>query len=264
MPKQRLALQQRIEDDLLADEHIIGGFYGGSIGTGSTDIYSDIDVRIVVSDDQYERYRSAKRERANGWGDVLFFEDSPWTNYSVAHYETFIKVDSFYYRKRDLVASVWLQDSKIVLDRDGFLHELVAESRTLRYEPSVEEVMVLQTKFLAHSHEVYRRARRGEWNYALSCLNQLRMIVVTAWYMDKGEQPNTLGDWAKYEGERSLLDQRQLEVLAEWDGYRDEGDVMRKVRMIYGEFKTVHRSLCECVGVDEESEKMDRVMGMVL
>lgn len=77
LPKQRLALQQKMEDDLLQDERIIGVFYGGSIGTGTTDIYSDIDVRIVVSDDHYERYRLAKRERAKFWGDVLFFENLP-------------------------------------------------------------------------------------------------------------------------------------------------------------------------------------------
>ncbi|WYP26060.1 nucleotidyltransferase domain-containing protein [Alkalihalobacillus sp. FSL W8-0930] len=264
MPKQRLALQQRIEGDLLQDKRIIGVFYGGSIGTKTTDIYSDIDVRIVVSDEHYERYRLAKRVRAKCWGDVLFFEDLPCTNYSVAHYDSFLKVDSFYYRTRDLVASVWLQNVKVLLDRGGFLHELVAESRKLRYEPSVEEVIVLRTKFLAHSHEVYRRARRGEWNYALNCLNYLRMIVVTAWCMDKRIQPNTLGDWAKYEGARSQLDEWQLVFLAEWDGRRDAEDMLSKVRMMFDEFKTVHRSLCACVGIDEESEMMDRVMGMVV
>lgn len=162
------------------------------------------------------------------------------------------------------MASAWLQKVKILLDRYGFLHELVAESGTLRYEPSVEEVIVLRTKFLAHSHEIYRRARRGEWNYAFSCLNQLRMIVVTAWYMDEGIQPNTLGDWAKYEGVRSQLNEWQLLLLAEWDGCRDADEMMRNLRMMFDEFKTVHRSLCACVGVDEEREMMDRVMGMVV
>lgn len=140
-------------------------------------------------------------------GKRLIFEDVPWTNYSVAHYDTFLKVDSFYYRKRDLEPSVWLQDIKIVADSDGFMSGIVEESRKLRYEPSVGEVELSWSKFLAHSNEIYRRASRGEWNYTLNCLSHLRMIVATAWYMDKGIQPNTLGDWAKYEGLRSLLDQ---------------------------------------------------------
>ncbi|MBM0065886.1 hypothetical protein [Alkalicoccobacillus gibsonii] len=123
---------------------------------------------------------------------------------------------------------------------------------------------MLRMKFLAHSHEVYRRANRGEWNYALNCLNRLRMIVVTAWYMDKSLQPNTLGDWAKYEGAHSLLDKSQLEILADWDGCRDSDDVMCKVRQMFDEFKTVHRNLCACVGIDEERKMMDRVIGMVL
>ena len=90
------------------------------------------------------------------------------------------------------------------------------------------------------------------------------MIFVTAWYMDKGIQPNTLGDWAKYEGARSLLDQRQLQALAEWVGCRDRDEMMKKVRLMFGEFKVVHRSLCEKVGMDEEQEMLERVMGMVL
>ncbi|MEK4566449.1 aminoglycoside 6-adenylyltransferase [Alkalihalobacillus sp. FSL R5-0424] len=254
----------KICSDLSEDDRVLAVFFGGSIGNETTDIYSDIDVRIVVKDEDYQNVRGCKRERAKRWGNVLFFEDVPWSNYSVAHYDTFLKVDSFYYRTRDLEPSVWLQDIKIVADRDGFMSELVAESRKLRYEPSVGEVEMLRMKFLTHSHEVYRRANRGEWNYALTCLNHLRMIVVTAWYMDRGLQPNTLGDWAKYEGARSQLDEWQLEVLDEWDGRRDAEDTLSKVLMMFNEFKTVHRSLCACVGIDEEREMMDRVMGMVV
>ncbi|MEN0644962.1 aminoglycoside 6-adenylyltransferase [Alkalicoccobacillus gibsonii] len=264
LPKHRSELVTRICDDLIVDDRILAVFFGGSIGNETTDIYSDIDVRIVVKDEDYDSFKLSKRKRAQCWGNVLFFEDVPWTNYSVAHYDTFLKVDSFYYRKWDLEPSVWLQDIQIVMDSGGFMSEIVEESKKLRYEPSVGEVELLRSKFLAHSHETYRRVSRGEWNYALSCLNHLRMIVVTAWYMDKGMQPNTLGDWAKYEGARSLLDQRQLQALAEWDGCRDRDEVMRKVRMMFGEFKTVHQSLCEKVGMDDEPEMLERVMAMVL
>lgn len=264
LPKHRSELVTRICDDLVEDDRILSVFFGGSIGNETTDTYSDIDVRIVVKDEDYDSFRLRKRERAQCWGNVLFFEDVAWTNYSVAHYDTLLKVDSFYYRKRDLEPSVWLQDIQIVVDSGGFMSEIVEESRKLRYEPSVGEVELLRSKFLAHSHEIYRRASRGEWNYALSCLIHLRMIVVTAWYMDKGLQPNTFGDWAKYEGSRSLLDQPQLQALAEWDGCRDRDEVMKKLRMMFGEFKAVHRSLCESVGMDEEREMLERVMGMVL
>ncbi|MGN7313479.1 aminoglycoside 6-adenylyltransferase [Alkalicoccobacillus gibsonii] len=264
LSKHRTELVTRICDDLVEDDRILAVFFGGSIGNETTDTYSDIDVRIVVRDEDFESFRSRKRERAQCWGNVLFFEDVPWTNYSVAHYDTFLKVDSFYYRKRDLEPSVWLKNIRIVADSGGFMSEIVEESRDLRYKPSVGEVELLRSKFLAHSHEIYCRVSRGEWNYALNCLNYLRMIVVTAWYMDKEIQPNALGDWAKYEGARSWLDQRQLQALAEWDGCRDKDEIMRKVRIMFGEFKVVHRSLCEKVGMDEEQEMLERVMGMVL
>ncbi|WP_367802182.1 nucleotidyltransferase domain-containing protein [Brevibacillus laterosporus] len=46
----------RIEQDLLKDSNILSVFYGGSIGNQNTDLYSDIDLRIVVKDEFYEEY----------------------------------------------------------------------------------------------------------------------------------------------------------------------------------------------------------------
>lgn len=99
IPHDRKQLIQRIEHDLMPDKNVIGIFYGGSLGNHTTDVYSDIDLRIVVKDDAFEAYRSAKRTRAGQWGNVLFFEDHPSSIYCIAHYDTFIKVDAFYYKK---------------------------------------------------------------------------------------------------------------------------------------------------------------------
>lgn len=96
IPKYRQIMLKEIEQDLIKDENVLAIFYGGSIGNQNTDLYSDIDLRIVVKDEVFEEYRLNKKERAKNWGKVLYFEDFPWTNYSVAHYDNFIKVDTFY------------------------------------------------------------------------------------------------------------------------------------------------------------------------
>lgn len=126
-----------IEKDLFADENVIGVFYSGSIGNGNSDLYSDIDLRIVVKDEVFEAYISAKRQRAQNWGTVLFFEDFPWTNYSIAHYDSFIKIDTFYYRKAEVRPSVWLKNIQIIRDTDHFLQEVHIASSKLSYAPSV-------------------------------------------------------------------------------------------------------------------------------
>src|SRR5690625_2291598 len=101
---------ENIEQDLSNDDQVLAVYYGGSIGNRNTDLYSDIDLRIVVNDDHFEEYRINKKQRAKKWGNVLFFEDFPWSTYSIAHYDTFIKVDTFYYRMKDIQPSIWLQN----------------------------------------------------------------------------------------------------------------------------------------------------------
>lgn len=63
IPEHRGIMLEKIEHDLITDENVLSVFYGGSIGNGNTDIYSDIDLRIVVKDEVFERYRKNKRER---------------------------------------------------------------------------------------------------------------------------------------------------------------------------------------------------------
>ncbi|MCG7317206.1 hypothetical protein MHL86_08080 [Brevibacillus laterosporus] len=88
--------------------------------------YSDIDLRIIVKDEFFEEYRANKKQRAKNWGNVLFYEDDPLANYSVAHFSSFIKVDSFYYQTEEmyyalqcvdtlrfLVAAAWLMEAGI-------------------------------------------------------------------------------------------------------------------------------------------------------
>ncbi|PYZ93927.1 hypothetical protein CR194_09185 [Salipaludibacillus keqinensis] len=253
-----------IEKDLLTDENVIAVFYGGSIGTGNTDLFSDIDLRIVVKDEAYEDYRLNKKERAKNWGRVLFFEDFPWATYCVAHYDTFIKIDAFYYKTEDLKPSVWLQNIHIVHDKTGFIKKILLRSQNLHYRPTVQEVEIWRTKFFAYVHEAYRRVNRKELYYALNCLDDLRKSMVTAWYMEKGIQPNDFGDWAKYEGERSKLDRWQLSLLADWDSSREPNEIMSVIEKIIPEFKKTHKSLCVKVELKEDPEWVDEVLGMVL
>lgn len=72
LPLQRKKLMRTIEQDLVADKNVLAVFYGGSIGKESTDLYSDIDLRVVVRDAVFEKFRENKKKRAANWGQVLF------------------------------------------------------------------------------------------------------------------------------------------------------------------------------------------------
>lgn len=263
LPKHRQLIKEAIEQDLLNDKQVIAVFYGGSIGNGNTDNYSDIDLRIVVKDEAYEHYRQQKRERASEWGKVLFYEDVAYTNYSVAHFDCFVKVDTFYYRKKDLQPSVWLKNIEIVRDSSGLLEEILEKSMVLSYEFTAEDVEFWRTKFFAYLHEAYRRVMRNEIYYALRCLDNLRFSIVTAWYMEAGIQPNAFVDWARVEGERSPLQPWQLTLLKRWSSNRETSEIMNVIHNMVPEFKRLHRSLCNQVGI-EASNWVEEVLNKVL
>ncbi|BDG47278.1 hypothetical protein PspKH34_18390 [Parageobacillus sp. KH3-4] len=54
IPKHRQDLMTAIEKDLLNDNDVLAVFYGGSIGNESMDLYSDIDLRIVVLPEKFQ------------------------------------------------------------------------------------------------------------------------------------------------------------------------------------------------------------------
>ncbi|WP_096187799.1 hypothetical protein [Evansella halocellulosilytica] len=263
LPAEREKLILAIEANITPDENILSVFYGGSIGAGNTDLYSDIDVRIVVKEDVYEQYVLSKQSRARNWGDVLFFEDFPGTTYTVAHYDCFVKVDCFYYRAVDLKPSVWLKDIKIVKDTDQIMTVVAEESKKLSFNLTKEDVEVWRTKFFAYIHEVYRRVKRGEIYYALSCLDHLRFSLTSGWYMEKGIQPNSFGDWAKIEGPRSYLNDWQQSLLKEWEGSLQPDHIMHVMKQMIPEFIRVHKVLCEKVSLIEDRQRVDNILGKV-
>lgn len=265
LPNSRKKLLDAIKSDLLDDENILAYFYGGSIGNEDTDIFSDIDLRVVVKSDKINEYISNKKTRANNWGNVLYFEDlNPSSTYTVAHYDCFVKVDTFYYTPANIRPSTWLKNIKIIKDTNQMMVDILKQSMALSYRPSVEEFEKWRTKFFAYLHETYRRIMRKEYYYALNCIDKLRLSMVTAWYMVSGNQPNTFGDWAKYEGDRSKLEDWQKSLLESWNCGRDTIEIINVMRSIALEFKKVHKSLCNKLEIEKDSEWINGILNKVL
>ncbi|WP_456271018.1 aminoglycoside 6-adenylyltransferase [Bacillus sp. AK031] len=264
IPVIRQKLMKAIEEDFLSDKNVLCLFYGGSIGNGNTDLYSDIDLRVVVKDDVFELYRQNKKERAAKWGSTLFYEDFPWASHSVAHFRGFIKVDSFYYIQHDIQPSVWLKNIEIVHDTDGFMKEIQLMSNQLKYEPSIEEFDLWRSKILANTHEVYRGVMRGEFFYALDCLDSLRLLMTSGWFMEAGIQPNNPGYWAKLEGGRSRLKDWQVSMLQSWMSSREPNEIIDTMKKMVPEFLRLHKELCRKFRIEDDQQQLDEIFNMVL
>ncbi|MBP1041767.1 nucleotidyltransferase domain-containing protein [Vagococcus sp. BWB3-3] len=213
----RIELCQKIEKSLKADNCILGAFYGGSIAENQEDPYSDIDLRLVVDLETFHQFNQFKVGLVNQWGTILFLENEQSTNLLIAHYDTFIKVDLFCYSIESLVPSLWTRQIEIIKDVPShLLTNLMVNSREVSYSLSLSELTNWQTKFFAYYHEVYRRIKRHEHYYALDCIDKMRQLIVIGWHYQAELLPNSLGDWAKYQGARSRLNNQQQEQLIDF------------------------------------------------
>lgn len=93
------------------------------------------------------------------------------------------------------------------------MHECLEQSMNLTYNPTMEEVELWRSKFFVYVHETYRRVIETSCIMLLSCMDHVRLLIVTVWYMEAGIQPNSLGDWAEDKGKRSKLQDSQLFFL---------------------------------------------------
>ncbi|MGG4490483.1 aminoglycoside 6-adenylyltransferase [Metabacillus idriensis] len=253
-----------IKKDLLHDQHIEAFFYGGSIAQENTDLYSDIDLRIVVNPDKWEDFLLNKKIRPGKWGNVLFYEDFPGASYTIAHYDSFIKADVFFYRKEDLTPSVWLKNIHIVRDDNGFMTAIKNESNQLSYKISKPEFEFWRTKFFAYFHEAYRRMMRGELYYAIHCIDSMRQSLAAGWYMECGIQPNSFGDWAKIEGPRSQLKKEQLDLLARFHCGREPEEIYAVMKKMMPEFTRLHLQLGEKAGAKTDQYLTDKLFSMAV
>jgi hypothetical protein len=143
------------------------------------------------------------------------------------------------------------------------IQDALEKSMVLTYETTIQEFEIWRTKFFAYVHEAYRRVMRKEIYYALHCLDNLRLSMTTAWYMEAEIQPNAFGDWAKLEGIRSKLSDWQLSLLEQWHSSREPEEIMKVIEKMVPEFKRVHKSFCDKLGLEEDPEWVNEILNMV-
>ncbi|RNA68642.1 hypothetical protein [Alteribacter keqinensis] len=259
IPVQREKVKSRMEEDLICDDNVIGLYYGGSAAANNMDLYSDLDVRVVVKDHSFQSFIHNKNERTRGWGTVLFFED-PGSNvpYTIAHYKWFFKVDLFIYKLKDLHPSPWLKGIKIIHDPCGEIGSIQRESAALTILFTKDDFHKWRGKTLAYVHEAYRRTHRGEWYYASQCIDSIRWSIAAGWLVEMGHPMNGTMDWAKIEGSRSPLTPKQKHILASWETKRSPSHHNELLKEMVEPYLEVEKKLASLVNEkDRTGESKD-------
>lgn len=117
---------------------------------------------------------------------------------------------------------------------------LLAQSKALEFRTSVEDIEHSISKGLAAAHEAYRRAKRGEFLYAQTLLDELRQHIMKADDLLFGRTPYT-AVYAKFDERGSP---EVIEALAAsfcgYDGPAIESALGRVVRFYRRQVVALH------------------------
>ncbi len=262
LPKHRDTLLENALKDLTSDSNVIAIYQAGSLARGNFDNYSDIDLHTIVTPEKKADYIKNKHNRARNWGEVLFYEDfNLFSPVVVAHYDTFIKVDSWYHTPEEVVPSIWLKGYKVLYDPNNIISKVIKESSYEVYKTSSDEVVFWRGKLLAFIHETYRAVMREEIYYAISNLDRVRWLVVSGWYMEMEQHLDSpYGVWSKIEGKRSKLNHWQLCLLKNWDCGRNTNQIMKTLVDMVPEILRLNKYLSKQVNIEENEEHIKKII----
>ena len=141
-------------------------YLSGSLAEKVEDQYSDIDLRIVVTEGAYESVLAMREHLPTTWGPFLFHETVN-SNLTVSYYESLTKADVFYFTSSTVVPSPWFNlGTQVLLDRSGSLREAISGSQAHAFVAAPGEITTHLQKCLAGLIEGAKRVQRNERIYA--------------------------------------------------------------------------------------------------
>ncbi|MGV2828917.1 aminoglycoside 6-adenylyltransferase [Myxosarcina sp. GI1(2024)] len=176
----RQRLLDKVIEYFLAKKGIEAIYIQGSVASGLTDEFSDIDLRVVIQPEIYEQYILERFSAPHHWGEWLYNEWSSSSWICVSHFKPFNKIDVLYFKPEELQPSPWfLLPTQVIYDPKDLVKQVIQVSKQFKFTLlKIEEVDRLISKGLAYAEEVYRRVIRKELFYAQSLLDNFRWVLI--------------------------------------------------------------------------------------
>ena len=162
-PSLRTVLE-RFESAILSDPSVLGVLYTGSLGRGTADRFSDLDLEVWLADDAFADLPAKTRDFHTVLGTIELFEvrNPGFTQSNVG--PDWRRVDLHVRRRDDTEPRHDFADARIVKDFDGTLARLVAASVPEDVTPTWEEARA--TIMGAIADQIYiavNNARGAAW-----------------------------------------------------------------------------------------------------
>ena len=118
-------LYQNIVDYFVGRKGLAALYLQGSVAENSADEFSDLDFRVVVEPEAYQKYIAERFDAPKLWGDWIYNEwaGSSWV--CVSHFKPFNKVDVLYFHPEQIRPSAWFQlPTKVIYDSNNLIERI--------------------------------------------------------------------------------------------------------------------------------------------
>jgi hypothetical protein len=167
---------KRFEHAVLADPEVLGVLFTGSLGRGTSDDFSDLDIYVWLTDEAYANVTSKTRELLSSLGEIkLLYPQETWYTKALVG-EHWQRVDFAVRRRDELDAWPEMLGARIVKEFDGALAGVVAaepEDATLTPADAREEIVSAidsQIYLAAHNARGATWSAAGEVTYKLPAI----------------------------------------------------------------------------------------------
>ncbi|HEY7034453.1 MAG TPA: hypothetical protein VH482_24160 [Thermomicrobiales bacterium] len=222
------ALLDRFEAAVLADPSVLGVLYTGSLGRGTADRYSDLDLDVWLADDAFADVPAKTCDLLAVLGTVEWSMDvaPAWTHAMVG--PDWRRVDLHLRKQGDAEPWHGFVGARIVKDVDGTMARLVAASVPEDVTPTWEEAR--ETVMGAIGDQIYaavNNARGAIWEAAGNVTSNAAMLYELLARM-RGRR-----SYGFRHAESLLSPTEQTLILATWPSAPARSEVRRAARALW-------------------------------
>jgi hypothetical protein len=201
-----VTMMQKLEREILPKEEVLAAFYGGSIGGGIPDEYSDIDFYIVVEDGNFSSTFDSVPDMMRELGKIYFIIDRSHSNEWAFFFEKdFFEIDFGVRKVSELKPELKYREIIITKDNEGLLAGLQKRSREMEFK-------IVPKHFKAWFEEI----RHGQ--------------IYTARHCARGWVQSAYGE-AIYEGEQLFYLLAKLRGIPNQHGFRNAENFLTQKEM---------------------------------
>jgi predicted nucleotidyltransferase len=230
-----------------ADERIVAAFLGGSRGAGREDEWSDLDVYVVTSDEDYEDFGAQLREFVGRLGEPVFLED-----FGLGHTLFFVLAGGtegeLGYGCESRFLDIHAGAYRALVDKKGVLAgaEFIGEQRG----PDEQlEMLRRQVYWFWHNLSHFVTALgRGELWWAQGQLEALRACCVNLARLRRNMADDGVGDEPYFKVEKAIS-AADLEPLRGTFGPVERAHLLRSVMTVLEFYREIAPGLAEEHGV---------------